>query len=50
MTPRQYRDAAIALYGSTLGPIVFTVYPLASYPSPGVALGAYGTDGIFACP
>jgi para-nitrobenzyl esterase len=26
------------------------LYPLSSYPSPGVALGASGTDGIFACP
>ena len=37
--------------GSNLGPIVYCIgYPLASYPSPGVALGASGTDGIFACP
>jgi para-nitrobenzyl esterase len=26
------------------------VYPLAAYPSPSVALGAVGTDAIFACP
>jgi para-nitrobenzyl esterase len=50
VTRTQYRDATVALWGPTLGPIVLTVYPLASYPSPGIALGANGTDGIFAWP
>jgi para-nitrobenzyl esterase len=51
VTPTQYQDATIALYGSTLGPILYDiVYPLASYSSPGIALGTSGTDGIFACP
>ncbi|MBV8135978.1 MAG: carboxylesterase family protein [Deltaproteobacteria bacterium] len=51
VTPTQYQDATVALMGPTLGPIVYgVVYPLASYPSPGVALGASGTDWIFACP
>ena len=51
VTPTHYQDATIALWGPTLGPIVYgVVYPLANYPSPGIALGASGTDGIFACP
>jgi para-nitrobenzyl esterase len=51
LTPTQYQDATVALYGPILGPIVYgIVYPLASYPSPGIALGASGTDWIFACP
>lgn len=51
LTEQDYEDATVALYGSFLGPIVYTYfYPLADYPSAGVALGASGTDGIFACP
>jgi para-nitrobenzyl esterase len=30
--------------------IIAARYPLAAYPSPSVALGAVGTDAIFACP
>src|SRR5262249_52679401 len=51
LTPAQY-PAAIA---STLGipaaalPLFLPQYPLANYPSPSIALGALGTDGIFAC-
>lgn len=51
LTPAAY-PAAIA---STLGvpvaaaPIFIAQYPLASYPSPDVALAALGTDAIFAC-
>lgn len=29
--------------------IATTLYPLANYPSPSIALGAVGTDAIFAC-
>jgi para-nitrobenzyl esterase len=45
-----------SMISATLGvsPAVATViaakYPLAKYPSPSVALGAVGTDAIFACP
>ena len=45
-----------AMIASTLGvsaPIAAAVaaqYPLSAYPSPSVALGAVGTDAIFACP
>ena len=30
--------------------IIAARYPLSAYPSPSVALGAVGTDAIFACP
>ncbi|HTQ26067.1 MAG TPA: carboxylesterase family protein [Candidatus Binataceae bacterium] len=55
-------DALWSGFGPAFGPFIFTVlYPLANYPivppipgdpnpSPGIALGASGTDGIFACP
>jgi para-nitrobenzyl esterase len=49
-------DGYIPAIGATLGVsasvaafIGTTVYPLAAYPSPSVALGAIGTDAIFAC-
>ncbi len=45
-----------AMIASTLGvpaavaAIIAAQYPLTAYPSPSVALGAVGTDAIFACP
>ncbi len=45
-----------AMIASTLGvpaaaaAVIAAEYPLASYSSPSVALGAVGTDAIFACP
>src|SRR5580700_4268590 len=45
-----------AMIASTLGvpaaaaAIIAAKYPLIAYPSPSVALGAVGTDAIFACP
>jgi para-nitrobenzyl esterase len=30
--------------------VIETLYPLSAYPSPSVAMGAVGTDAIFACP
>ncbi len=33
-----------------LAAIIATQYPLSAYPSPPLAMGAVGTDGIFACP
>jgi para-nitrobenzyl esterase len=45
-----------AMIASTLGvpataaAVIAAEYPLTSYPSPSVALGALGTDAIFACP
>jgi para-nitrobenzyl esterase len=45
-----------AMISSTLGvpaaaaAVIAAEYPLSDYPSPSVALGAVGTDAIFACP
>jgi para-nitrobenzyl esterase len=45
-----------AMISSTLGvpatvaAVIAAEYPLIAYPSPSVALGALGTDAIFACP
>jgi para-nitrobenzyl esterase len=44
------------MIGSTLGvspaiaAVIAAQYPLSAYPSPAIALGAVGTDAIFACP
>jgi para-nitrobenzyl esterase len=44
-----------SMIASTLGvpaaaAVIAAKYPLSAYPSPSVALGAVGTDAIFACP
>ena len=45
-----------SMISSTLGvpaqaaAVIAAEYPLSAYPSPSVALGAVGTDAIFACP
>jgi para-nitrobenzyl esterase len=45
-----------SMIASTLGvspaiaAVIAAQYPLSAYPSPAVALGAVGTDAIFACP
>ncbi len=49
-TSAEYDAAVAGLWGSTLGPPVLALYPFASYPFGGEALGASGTDGIFSCP
>jgi para-nitrobenzyl esterase len=49
LTEAEYDNAVIGMWGGLLGPIVESVYPYSSYPSGGVALGANGTDGVFAC-
>ncbi len=49
VTETDYDNAVLALWQPLLAPFVLSSYPFASYPSPGVALGASGTDGIFAC-
>ena len=50
LTSAEYDTAVAALWGSSLGPPVLALYPFASYPFGGEALGASGTDGIFSCP
>jgi para-nitrobenzyl esterase len=51
LTAAQYIPAIAATLGVPLATASFiaALYPLASYPSPSVALGAVGTDAIFAC-
>jgi para-nitrobenzyl esterase len=56
-TAAEYPGAVLALWGSPLNLFVDALYPLSNYiplvgvtAAPGVALGASGTDGIFACP
>ncbi len=51
VTAADYDNAVLALYGTPLNFFVEGLYPLGNYGgSPGIALGASGTDGIFACP
>jgi para-nitrobenzyl esterase len=50
LTSAEYDTAVAALWGPTLGPPILAVYPFASYPLGGEALGALGTDGLFSCP
>jgi para-nitrobenzyl esterase len=49
LTSAQYDTAVTALWGPTLSPPVLVLYPFASYPFGGEALGASGTDGVFSC-
>jgi len=49
LTSGEYATAVAKLWGPFTG-LVDALYPYASFPSGGVALGASGTDGIFACP
>jgi len=45
-----YDSAVTDLWEPDLQPLVIALYPFASYPFGGEALGASGTDGIFSCP
>jgi para-nitrobenzyl esterase len=52
LTPAGYIPAIAATLGVPLSAAAFIAtvgYPLAAYPSPSVALGAVGTDVVFAC-
>ncbi len=50
LTSTEYDTAVNAVWGSSLASDVLALYPFASYPFGGEALGASGTDGIFSCP
>ena len=51
VTMADYDSAVLALWGTPLNFFVEALYPLSNYGGiPGIALGASGTDGIFACP
>ncbi len=51
LTPGQYVGAIAATLGVPLATAaaLASLYPLAAYPSPDLALSALGTDAIFAC-
>nr|AIT56390.1 esterase LC-Est4 [uncultured bacterium] len=51
VTPANYVDAiaALGIPTPTAAFLAANVYPLAAYPSPAIALGALGTDLVFAC-
>jgi para-nitrobenzyl esterase len=52
VTAANYQDMIASTLGvsSTIAAAIAAQYPLSAYPSPSVALGAVGTDAIFACP
>jgi para-nitrobenzyl esterase len=50
LTSAEYDTAVTTLWGPALAPPVLALYPFASYPTGGEALGASGTDGVFSCP
>jgi len=50
ITPEQYPLVVEGMVGPDAVPLVLAEYPLDSYDSPDLAVGAIGTDAIFACP
>ena len=52
LTAANYQSAISSTLGVSpaVAAVIAAKYPLAAFPSPSVALGAVGTDAIFACP
>jgi para-nitrobenzyl esterase len=52
VTAANYQSMISSTLGvpATAAAVIAAKYPLTAYPSPSVALGAVGTDAIFACP
>jgi para-nitrobenzyl esterase len=52
VTASNYQSMISSTLGvpSAVAAIIVAKYPLSAFPSPSVALGAVGTDAIFACP
>jgi para-nitrobenzyl esterase len=52
VTATNYQSMIASTLGvsGTVAAVIAAQYPLSAYPSPSVALGAVGTDAIFACP
>ena len=50
ITADQYPSAVESMVGPDLAPLVLAEYPLNKFDSPSLAVGAIGTDSIFACP
>jgi para-nitrobenzyl esterase len=50
ITAEEYPSVVASMVGPDAAPLVLAQYPLSNYPSPDLAVGALGTDSIFACP
>jgi para-nitrobenzyl esterase len=50
ITAEQYPAVVEGMVGPDAAPLVLAGYPLESFASPDLAVGAIGTDSIFACP
>jgi para-nitrobenzyl esterase len=50
VTAEQYPSVVEGMVGPDAAPLVLAEYPLDDYDSPDLAVGAVGTDAIFACP
>ena len=50
VTPDEYPSVVESMVGPDAAPLVLVEYPLDNYDSPDLAVGAIGTDSIFACP
>jgi para-nitrobenzyl esterase len=50
ITPEEYPSVVESMVGPDAAPLVLAEYPLYNYGSPDLAVGAVGTDSIFACP
>lgn len=52
VTAANYQNMISSTLGvpSAAAAVIAAEYPLSAYPSPSIALGAVGTDAIFACP
>ena len=50
VTEDEYPIVVEAMVGPDAAPLVLAEYPLSSFDSPDLAVGAIGTDSIFACP
>ncbi|HEX9334322.1 MAG TPA: carboxylesterase family protein [Pseudonocardiaceae bacterium] len=51
VTAANYQDKIASTFGvpASIAAVIAAQYPLSAFPSPAIALGAVGTDGIFAC-
>jgi para-nitrobenzyl esterase len=50
ITPDQYPSVVEGMVGPDAAPLVLGEYPLHLFDSPDLAVGAIGTDSVFACP
>ncbi len=50
VTAEQYPSVVGGMVGPDAAPLVLAEYPLDNFDSPDLAVGAIGTDSIFACP